>query len=170
MKINIVRGLKNSGILLSKLVSIVVLLFLILHIVTGFFTSFSLEYSNYALVRGLEKYGVVEQAYLKESSVEDNFNKSVYGYKVEDVEYTINIYSNSSVSIDESVEILYDSINPSVNIEKSVVKNIDSFYSTMFKQVLLMYVKIFGLVVILSALWFCIDILKYNKVLWKQYT
>lgn len=169
MKINIVRSLKNSGILFLKLGSIAVLLFLILHIITGFFTYFSLEYSNYALVRGLEKYGVVEQAYLKESSIVDNYNKSVYGYKVEDVEYTINIYTNSSASIDELVEILYDSINPSVNIEKSIVKDIDNFYSDMFKQALLLYIKIFGLAIIWSALWFCIDILKYNKVLWKQY-
>ncbi len=169
MKINIVRNIKNSFMLFLKMVGIGVLLFLILHIVMGFLTNLSVDYSNYALVRGLEKYGVVDKAYLKESNTEDDLYKSVYGYIVEDVEYTINIYSNSSVSIDESVEILYDSINPSVNVEKSIVKEIDSFYSNMFKQGLFLYIKIFGLVTIMSALWFCIDLLKYDKFIWKQY-
>ena len=169
MKIGVIRTIKNLSMLFLKMLCVCGFILIVLNISLGFIETLSSEYSHYTLVRGLEKYGVTETAYLKENKSDGGLNTSVYEYIIDDVEYTIKVHSNLSVSIDESVEILYDSINPSVNIEKSVVDGIDSFYSDIMKQGLFLYIRLILFVIILGFFWFCIDLIKYSKFIWKKY-
>ena len=160
MNILVVRSIKNFGFLILKIALIVFLGCFIFNIGKTFYTNLIDDYSNYLFVRGFENYGIETVAKQKD--------ENIYTYIVNDEEYFYIRDNVSSESIDKTVNIYYDSLSPEIVIETYQLSEIDSFHSDTFRVVMNCYLMALFCVFVFSLLWFLLDKLKYNKIIWKQ--
>lgn len=161
MKIFLLRNLKNIGILLLKIFLIIYLCTYSFNLCVGCFQDIKESYNNYLYVRGFENYGAEAIATLKEDNV--------YTYIVKDVEYSYILDTLDGESVDKSINIYYDILEPNMAVLKSELKDIDSFYSNIFRSVMFGYVTLLEYVFCFSIIWFILDKIKYNKILWREY-
>ena len=161
MTIYIVRGIKNIGFFCLKLALIAFWAYSLVTNICGYATNVINETSDYFYVRGFETYGEKTTATLNKNNV--------YIYTVDDVEYKVKTEKLDSESIDKSIEIYYDILEPEENILTEELVMADSFYSGIFRDIANIYVMTVITVLGLGFSFFILDSVKYNKLLWKQY-
>lgn len=166
MNIYIWRGLKNIGIIILKIALFIALSVSLVNTSLDCFANIVDDYSNYLYVRGFENYGKEVIAFqTRDKNDEDN----VYTYIVDDVEYSYILDESSGASLDKTIKIYYDILEPNMAILHTELKDIDSFYADCFRDVANLYGLMLCNILGFSLLWFILDKIKYNKILWKQY-
>ena len=128
------------------------------------FHSFINDLDDYFKVRGMETYGVETVGYLNEQSVQEY----EYIYTVDGVDYSLSSsveYKNS----DNTLNILYDSLDPRIAVEAEKLNEISTFYTDEISDLIFIYFELLFFTVIFGVVWYLLDIVKNNKKLWKQY-
>ena len=161
MDIFIWRSVKNIGIMILKIALFIALSVFFVNSSISCGTNIIDGYSNYLYVRGFENYGLETVA----TKTKDN----VYTYTVDDVEYSYILSESSGASLDKTIKIYYDILEPDSAILKSELKDIDSFYANCFREVANLYILALQSVFAFGVVWFILDKIKYNKILWKEY-
>lgn len=160
MNIYVVKGIKNIGFFCLKLAIAIFWISTVVTNVCGYAVDVIEGFDNYSYVRGFENYGEKTVANLK---------GNVYIYTVNDVEYKIKKSELPAESIDKSIDIYYDILEPEQNILVEELKNADNFYSDIFRGVTNGYITIVISVIGLGISFFILDKIKYNKLIWKQF-
>ena len=160
MDIYAVKFIKNIGFFCLKLAIVIFWIYSVVTNICGSAVNVIDEYSNYSYVRGFENYGEKTVANLK---------GNVYIYTVDEVEYKIKKSELNVESIDKSIDIYYDILEPNESILVEELENADSFYANLFRGIANAYVTCVISVIGLGASFFILDKVKYNKLLWKQF-
>lgn len=159
MKIFIIRTIKNVVIFLLQLSLLVVLLNNFIDNSLLFYNNLKINYDNYLYVRGFENYGV-------ETIAEQiPYKKNYYKYKVDNN----NFYYKSDDTIDKTIKIYYDILEPSESIRSEELVKINSFYSDIFKGLSEVYIRLIILTFGISIIWYLLDRIKYSKRIWKRF-
>lgn len=125
---------------------------------SSFIFSFLSDFERYKDIRGIQNYGTSCIGTL----VKNEGNNLSYRYIVDGKAYYKNIENIDGVSVDNKVELLYDILEPDLCILKSESNGIDNFYTNKFKDLGIIYIKIFCLVIVYSVLWYVLDVLRYK--------
>lgn len=159
MKIYIIRTIKNIVIFLLQLSLIAILIFNFLINSFNFFNTLKNNYQHYLYIRGFENYGI-------ETIAEQ------IPYKMNYYQYVVNgqnFYYKSDDTIDKTVKIYYDILEPNEVIKSEELEEIDSFYSDIFRGLSEVYIKLVIMTFSISIMWFLLDKIKYSKMIWKMY-
>ena len=161
MKIKVIHYVKNLGFSILKLVLFVFLCSFILNTGLGFWNDLKAGYHEYTFVRGFENFGVETTAICVDEK--DNL---IYEYWLDGQAYTF--IRDDFREPQEKITIYYDMLEPDIAIETVRLGEIDNFYSDTFKDISMCYVKaVFG-VFIFSIVWYILDLIKHNKLIWKD--
>lgn len=163
MEFKIMRLGKNILFLLLKFCLFGLLSYFVLIMLYGLYYKVSNNYDNYVYVRSFENYGIETEAVCI-----DEKEGYLYEYSVNDTTFTLLSDKKYSDSVDKSIKIYYDILEPENAIESSRLEEIDSFYSDSMKDLANCYLLFIGSVFIFSLLWFLLDKIKYNKNIWKD--
>lgn len=113
------------------------------------------DYERYKDLRGVQNYGKECIATLVKA---DN-DTVYYEYFVQGEKYTYVEENKGVESLDMKKTILYDVLEPELNICKDDIENIDSFYADKFKAVGQLYILFFVMAVGLGICWHLLNIL-----------
>ena len=155
--------LKNIAFGMVKSVLFVFFCCFIFNIGLNYWNTVNVGYDDYVFVRGFENYGVETTARcIRETDV------FIYQYIVDGEKYSLSSDLKYVDSVDKTIKIYYDILEPEKAIEQYRLNEIDTFYSDSLKGLANCYLKFVGLVFLYSLLWYLIDRIKYNKILWKD--
>lgn len=155
----VVKSVKNISIMCIKIFLVICLCFFVLSLGYHFYDNLKEDYYNYLYVRGFDNYGVETEVILKDN---------VYIYTVDGVEYLYQNEDNSAVSIDKTIKIYYDILEPSEYILSHELDDIDSFYSNTLHNLMWVYLKLVIGVFVFGFCWYILDRVKYNYLIWKK--
>lgn len=155
----VVKSVKNISIMCIKIFLVICLCFFVFALGFNFYETLKDDYSDYLYVKAFENYGVETEAILRDN---------VYIYEVNGVEYSYQMDDNSSASIDKSIKIYYDILEPDENIMSHELREVNSFYSNVFHNLMLVYIKLVISVFILGVFWYICDRIKYNTKIWRK--
>lgn len=162
MNVYVIRIIKSIGFFCLKLALVIFWIYSVVTNICTYAVNIIDDYSNYLYIRGFETYG-------EETVATFNEKDNVYIYMVDEVEYSIERNGLSVESIDKSIDIYYDILEPEKNILSEELVNADSFYSDVFKGVSNVYMMCAISVLCLGFGFFVLDKVKYNKLIWKQF-
>lgn len=164
MRVELLKDVKNIFFFLLKLCMSALFIYLVYLFCFNEFHSFINDLDDYFKVRGMETYGVETVGYLNEQSVQEY----EYIYTVDGVDYSLSSsveYKNS----DNTLNILYDSLDPRIAVEAEKLNEISTFYTDEISDLIFIYFELLFFTVIFGVVWYLLDIVKNNKKLWKQY-
>jgi hypothetical protein len=161
MKIKVIHCIKNLGFSVLKLGLIVLLCSFILNTGLSFWNDLKADYHEYTFVGGFENFGVETTA-----SCIDKKDGLIYEYIVNEETYTFirDDFRKSS----DTIKVYYDLLEPDIAIETVRLTEINDFYSNIFKDISMFYIEVVCAVFIFSLIWYILDLLKYNKLIWKD--
>lgn len=167
MKVFWLHMLKNLMFFVFKLLIVVLFVLTCTNLSLFYLSNIGTEYDNYVEIKGMSNWMSSSIATFEKENV--NTNQLIYSYNIEGKKYLLQIEKTSVDSIDNEVNILYDKSNPKEVITENQISKINSFYTDSLKTVCLFYIEVFGLVILLGLIWWLLDYIKYNKVLWGLY-
>lgn len=159
------KVLKSLGFGIVKL-GLVVLYFYVVYLLTfNTIGRIGQDYDNYLYVKGFANYGAEMVAELSDSISE--VDTVQYAYTVGEKEYYVEKAKKDNVTIDKTLKIYYDILEPEKNVEADELNSVNDFYSDSLKSLANTYLFIFLSTIILGLLWYLLDMFKYNKRVWK---
>lgn len=171
-----IRSVKNIGILILKLIILAILL---LHIGYTFFAFLNDTidiFKRYQDIRGLYNYGITVEANKVNYKVSDfsdivelypkeSENFDIYRFKIGEKDFFVRI---NGESLDKSIEIVYDELNPNIVTKKVELHKINHFYEDRLNVLANMYLMLLGYILGYGIIWYLLDLIKYSKKIWKE--
>lgn len=163
------KYIKNFGIFMLKIICIIFFFYFVFSACYSYIMRILMDYDYYFMVRGMENYGEpVMGSYVSEETIGGK-HYYIYEYVVDDEIYEIESLKKYNDE-DKTISLLYDSLQPEIAVTSIELVEIDSFYTNCMKKAVIVYIELIMGVIILGIVWFLLDLLKYDKKLWKQYT
>ena len=179
-EINWKKVIKDFFIFIIKVGLLVLLFYFIFQKYFGFVKESFNIFERYEKIRGISNYAVYVEANLVENAgnnteVKDILNLydiettdfAIYNYIVEGKENFVKIPIISTDTVDNTVEIVYDSIEPDIVIKKDEFVKINLFYEDRLNELTYIYILLLLYIAVCGFLWYLLDIIKYCKLLWK---
>lgn len=159
------KFLKSLGFGIVKFGLVVLYFYVVFLLTSNTIGRIGQNYDNYLYVKGFVNYGAEMTAELSDSISE--VDTVQYAYMVGDKEYYIEKAKKDNVTIDKTLKIYYDILEPEKSVEASELNSVNDFYSSSLKSVANTYLFIFLSTIILGLLWYLLDMFKYNLRVWK---
>lgn len=159
------KVLKLVGFGVAKLLLVCLYLYVVFILTFNTIGRIGQNYDNYLYVKGFANYGAEMVAELSDSISE--VDTLQYKYVVADKEYYLEKAKKGNSTIDKTLKIYYDILEPEKSVEADKLNSVNDFYSNSLVSLANTYLFIFLSTIILGLLWYLLDVFKYNKSFWK---